>query len=132
MDPKTDEVKTNVVFKWNPINDSYEKVTDSVKLEKVTVAKGGDVEEAKKEIQRRTKVLEWMVKKQVKDFADVTKIIAQYYKEPNKVLAMVGAELKTEDVEMPKAVEVKTESKPAGRRTSILDLLGFKFIRENA
>jgi flagellar protein FlaI len=30
VDPKTDEVKTNTIFKWDPSTDSFEKINDSV------------------------------------------------------------------------------------------------------
>ncbi len=34
VDPNTNEVKTNAVFKWDPITDSYSKVGDSLKVER--------------------------------------------------------------------------------------------------
>ena len=135
VDPKTDEVKTNVVFNWDPATDTYSKVGDSLKVEKVTVTKGGDVEEAKREIERRIKILEWMNAEKIKDYAEVSKIIAQYYKEPNKILAMVGESPVTKKEERPiqKAAEVAAlkEERPR-RRVSLIDLLGFRVVREKA
>jgi len=128
VDPNTNEVKTNAVFKWDPTTDSYSKVGDSLKVEKVTITKGGNLEDAKKEVERRKSILEWMQKKQIKDYAEVTKIISQYYKEPNKVLEMVGETPVAEKAaEKPSAIETPNEERP--RRVSLLDLLGLKVIR---
>lgn len=124
VDPKTEEVKTNIIFRWNPITDGYEKINDSIKIEKFVTAKGGRIEDALAEIERRKRILEWLFKKGIKDYAEVTKIMARYYKEPGKVLEMVG-----EPVAIP--VETKVEVKgEKPRRTSLLELLGFKIIRE--
>ncbi len=141
VDSNTDEVKTNVVFKWDPINDSYTKVGESLKIEKVTLAKGGNTEDAIKDIERRKNILLWMQKKQIKEFSEVTKIIYNYYKEPKKILEMVGEtpieEKKVQLIEKPTimepqgAIEIPKEERPA-RRVSLLDLLGMKVIREKA
>lgn len=143
VDPNTDEVKTNVVFKWDPSTDTYSKVGESFKVEKVTIAKGGNVEGAAGDIERRKTILDWMIQKGMKDFSDVTKIIYQYYKEPNKVLEMVGLHALSKTV-IEKPVEVQVtkpqihvlekpeaskEERP--RRVSILELLGnMKVVRE--
>jgi len=136
VDPNTNEVKANVIFKWDPITDSYSKVADSIKVEKMTITKGSNIEEAKSEIGRRKNVLDWMWKKQIKDYSEVTKVIYQYYKEPNKVLEMIGEAPIEEKVEKhieksvgkPKAIEVPKQ----GRRVSLLDLLGLKVVRAKA
>ena len=139
VDSKTEEVKTNVVFKWDPVTDSFSSVSESVKIEKVTLAKGGHIEIAKKELERRVRILDWMKMKGIKDFSEVTKIISQYYKEPNKVLEMVGEEPivieKEKPVEKPQVVEKLIEvpkEERAGRRVSLLDLLGMKVVKEKA
>lgn len=127
VDPKTDEVKTNVVFRWNPVSDVFEKVNESITIRKVVSARGVTYEEALSEIAKRAKILQWMKDRGIKDYLEVIKIINQYYKEPETVLKMVG-----ERVEVPAKAKVpemgkKEEEK---KRVSILELLGFKFIKE--
>jgi flagellar protein FlaI len=149
VDPKTNEVKTNTIFRWNPETDTFEKVNESVKIEKIVRAKGGRPEDALKEIKIRQELLEWMYRQGIKDYRDVTKIIAQYYKEPEKILNKAGIKLekigekigtvKREEkipVMIKKEVEKKLEPAPMiktpsrKRRRSIFELLGFKVIRE--
>jgi len=140
VDPKTDEVKTRTIFKWNPEKDVYEKVGESIKVQKVVSAKGGRIDDALKDIQIRQRILEWFREKNMKDYQEVTKIISLYYREPQKILDMIGpvafhaktyvaplvVEKKIEEPkpqEQPIAIEKK---KPA----SLIQLLGFKIIRE--
>jgi flagellar protein FlaI len=127
VDPKTEEVKTNIVFRWDPVNDTFEKVNDSIAIKKLILVKGISYEDVIKELTTRAKVLQWMSNKGIKDYLEVTKIINQYYKEPETVLKMIG-----EKVEIPVKVKVpetpKREEK--AKRTSILELLGFRFIKE--
>ena len=131
VDTNTGDVKTNIIFRWDPVTDSYAKVSESTKVEKVTLAKGGDVDGARREIGRRQNVLEWMVRNKIKDYSDVTKLIRQYYKEPNKVLQMVGEmPVAEKTAEKPQAVEVAKEERP--KRVSLLDLLGLMVGREKA
>jgi flagellar protein FlaI len=140
VDPKTDEVKTRTIFKWDPVTDTYKKVSESIKVEKVTFAKGGTMEHAKKEIERRKRIIEWLKFKNIRDYAEVTKLINLYYKEPRKLMEMIGEEFE----EAPKeksfvkpeqkvAVEVPRERKEKkGGRISLLSLLGLKFLKEKS
>jgi len=92
VDPKTDEVCTNVVFKWDPVTDKFEKVNESVMVEKFIAAKGGTAEEAVVEIDRRRQVVEWMFEAGIKDFEEVTEIVNLYYKERKKIFEMMAKE----------------------------------------
>jgi len=147
VDAKTGEVSTNVIFRWNPVTDEYEKANDSVKIEKFATARGATVEVAMKEIEQRKKLLEWMDNKGIKDYLEVSKIINRYYKEPEKLFAEVGEEFTRPEpvvtftprvatkIEKPESPEhlpqpVLVEAKQRPSRTSILELLGFKIIRE--
>ena len=128
VDPKTDEVKTNVVFKWNPVADTYEKVNESVILKRIVASRGGKTEDALIEMARRKKILDWFKAKGMKDFIEITKMINLYYKEPKKIFEMMG-EKPAIEVEVPVKAEKKEEA-PSRERASILNLLGFKIIRE--
>jgi flagellar protein FlaI len=124
IDPKTGEVKTRPVFEWDPVTDSFKKIGESLKLKNIVATRGGKLEDALIEIEKRRRILEWLREEDKKDYLEVTKIINQYYKEPNKILQKIskGVPLR---VEKP----IRIERKPR-RRVSVLDLLGFKFIRE--
>lgn len=152
IDARTQEVKTNVVFRWDPVEDRYERVNDSIKLEKLAVAKGSTVEEAKKDIEDRKKVVAWLYRTGKADYMDVAKYIHMYQKEKEKLFSIIGetpgAPAKplprprvpvapaAPVARKPEAVEVRVEDpeskrKPKKFRTSILELLGnMKVLRE--
>lgn len=134
VDPRTEEVKTNLVFLWNPSTDTFEKVNDSQIIPKLVEARGGNMEEVKEDLERRKTVLEWLVSKNIKDFLEVVNYINMFYKEPEKLFQMMGKpeEWKEEPKKVPIKVEVKesVKTEEKGRKTSILELLGFRMIRE--
>lgn len=141
VDPRTEEVKTNLVFLWNPATDTFEKVNDSLIIPKLVESKGENIEDAKESLEKRKAVLEWLVSKNIKDFLEVVQYVNMFYKEPDKLFEMVGLpkgikeEAKEVQVEVVNPEEIKpiealvTETKEK-KRTSILELLGFKVLRE--
>jgi flagellar protein FlaI len=121
VDPRTGEVKTNVVYKWDPVKDTFVKVGESFKLARIASERGVSVKSIEEEISRRAKLLEWMLKNGIKRYLEVSKIIAEYYLDPIKVCKMME--------EGP----LKEERKEERRKytiESILEALGFKVIRE--
>lgn len=83
--PQTKEILTNNVYTWNPKNDSFEFSGQSHVLEKNMKKLGVDMEEVRQELVRRKTVLEWMVKKKIRRYTDVSKIIREYYLDPQRV-----------------------------------------------
>jgi len=128
VDPKSEEVKSRVVFNWDPVKDEYEKAEESVKVGKIAAIRGGAEKAAFEEIQTRKRILEWMRKKEIKDFIENAKYINMYYKEPNKLFELMGEEAKIpEKIPVKVAPVIKKETKG---RVSLLSLLGFKILRE--
>ncbi|MEM5766053.1 MAG: type II/IV secretion system ATPase subunit [Candidatus Aenigmatarchaeota archaeon] len=138
VDPKTGEVKYRTIFKWDPERDEYKKVEDSIKVKNITLAKGGKIEDAWEEIKRREKILEWMRKKGIKDYTEVVKIINLYHKDKKKFFEIAGKELEDivyeEKVSQKPEIEtplIKTEKREKEKkRVPILEILGFKILRE--
>ncbi len=137
VDPRTDEVKTNVVYRWDPVTDTYEKVNESMKLEKFATAKGSTFQEAEVEVERRRKILEWMGRKGTKEYMEFSQYVNTYYKEPEKILELIGetyipkkipiqipTERKAGIIENTVTSKPKTEEKL--RPKSVLGILGFK------
>jgi flagellar protein FlaI len=83
--PQTKEILTNNVYNWNPKNDEFEYAGRSHILEKNIKKLGLDMEEVHQELLRRKTVLEWMVKKKIRRYTDVSKIIREYYADPKRV-----------------------------------------------
>ncbi len=90
VDPKTGEVKTNTVFKWDPANDIWVKMNESVVVKKLVESKGGTMENAQKEIEERKKILAWLYENEVFNYKDVTHAINRYYKEKKSLMKEIG------------------------------------------
>lgn len=86
LDPRSGEILTNEVYRWNPAQDTFDFTGRSYILEKIAEKKGISTEEALEEIQRRTKVVEWMQKKKLRNYKEVSNIIRSYVEKPDLVL----------------------------------------------
>lgn len=91
VDPKTSIPITNLLFRWNPKNDSFELATDrSYVLDRIIETKGISEESLWAELRRRVAVLEWMKKSRIRYYKDVSAIIQEYYRNPEGVLKRIG------------------------------------------
>jgi flagellar protein FlaI len=61
-------------------------------LEEIKAQRGWSDEELKEELKRRYEILEWMRRKGIKNYRDVTKVIVTYYRAPEKILRRVKEE----------------------------------------
>jgi flagellar protein FlaI len=86
LDPRSGEILTNEVYKWNPIEDVFDFTGRSYIVERIAEKKGVSVEEAYEEIERRVKIIEWMKKSNVRNYKAVSDIIRSYYANPDEVL----------------------------------------------
>ncbi len=86
LDPRSGEILTNEVYRWNPNGDTFDFTGRSYILEKIAEKKGISTEEASEEIQKRTKVIEWMTKKNIRNYKDVSNIIRSYVEKPELVM----------------------------------------------
>ncbi|MCK5628408.1 type II/IV secretion system ATPase subunit [Candidatus Bathyarchaeota archaeon] len=85
LDPRSREILTNEVFRWNAVNDAFEYTGRSYLVERIAARAGKSLEDANKEIQRRAKVLEWMTSRNIRNFNDVSDVIRRYYEQPERV-----------------------------------------------
>ena len=93
LDPETLDPLILEVFRWDPVTDTYVFLGKSHLLEKIANDKGISLSEVQRELERRKLVLEWMVRKNLRDYKTVAAIIREYYADPRRVLmkARVGA-----------------------------------------
>ena len=82
LDPRSGEILTNEVYRWNPAQDTFDFTGRSYILEKVAEKTGVTPEEASEEIQRRAKVIQWLVKKNIRNYKEVSNIIRSYLEKP--------------------------------------------------
>ncbi|UCH02445.1 MAG: type II/IV secretion system ATPase subunit [Candidatus Bathyarchaeota archaeon] len=89
LDPRSGEILTNEIFKWNSSKDTFDYTGRSYILEKIAEKKGIDIDEVSKELQRRIQVIDWMAKNDIRNYKDVSKTIRSYYKNPKSFLKEV-------------------------------------------
>jgi flagellar protein FlaI len=85
LDPKTRELLTNEVYRWDARHDTFKYSGHSHILEEKMKRNGLNEEEVHKELNRRKTVLDWMVKKGIRKYTDVVSVIRDYYADPIRV-----------------------------------------------
>ncbi len=87
---KIGTVKSNVLFKWNPVKDSFSSIGKSHVLQEISKRTGISYKSLLKELHRRAELLRIMHKKGIIDLKDFNKIINEYYKDPAAVRKKFG------------------------------------------
>ncbi len=93
IDPRTNELITNEVFRWRSATDEITYSGKSYILEDIMEARGWNENRMKEELKRRQEVLEWMRIKKIRHYKDVAKILISYYREPEVVVERVRKDL---------------------------------------
>jgi flagellar protein FlaI len=92
LDPQTNEILTNEIFRYDASTDTYRFTGRSYLLEKIANMLGKTLREIRSEIERRQSVLNWMVKKELRSFQEVAEVIREYYNNPDEVIKQVRVE----------------------------------------
>jgi len=77
------------VFTWNPTKDDFE-FHKSKLLEDISAEKGLSMENIKKDIEIRKKIIEWMIKNRPKTWQEIAKYIAMFQSERARLFELVG------------------------------------------
>jgi flagellar protein FlaI len=93
IDPRTNELITNEVFKWRSATDEHSYSGKSYLLEEIMEAKGWTDNRMREELKRRQEVLEWMRIKKIRHYRDVAKILISYHRDPESVIEKVRKDL---------------------------------------
>ena len=93
LDPRTNELITNEVFRWHPVTDEITYSGKSFVLEEIMEARGWSEARMREELKMRQEVLEWMRVKKIREYRDVSNILIQYYRDPSKIMETVRADL---------------------------------------
>jgi flagellar protein FlaI len=130
IDHETLKPNTFRSVEWNPADDTFKFNKDSYLLKKIANNRGIAIEEVHEEIARRKLVLEWMLKNGIKDFIEVRKIINEYYKNPEKLMEQVGAEIPAIEKELEKKEEIEEKPTKEKAPVTIPEVFGFKIVSE--
>ena len=82
FEPETNELITNVVFEWDQARDTHKFKGHSYLFDKIMTMKNMTHNEMMEEFERRVDIVKYWVKKEILDFRDIWKTIANYYKDP--------------------------------------------------
>ncbi len=84
-DPKTKELLTNDVYRWNAGGDFFSYLGRSYVLERIMKKLNTTAQEVQSELQRRKMVLEWMTRNKIRKYTDVAGVIREYYADPMRI-----------------------------------------------
>jgi flagellar protein FlaI len=87
LDPRSGEILTNEVYRWNATDETFDYTGRSYILEKIAEKTGVSIEQAEEELRNRKKVITWMAKKNIRNYKDVSNIIRSYMENPARILA---------------------------------------------
>ena len=85
LDPKTKELLTHEVYRWDARFDRFVYSGHSYLLEEKMKRKGLNEKELQDDLYRRKTVLDWMVKQGIRKYTDVVSIIREYYADPARI-----------------------------------------------
>lgn len=95
LDPDTNQLIFMEPFKWvSKTDDRFENSGTSKILNNIRLQNSWSEEHLGQELENRKTILEWMVKKNIRDYRDVGRIIADYSKYPDELLKKAKGELK--------------------------------------
>ncbi len=91
VDAETGKAREVRYYYWLADKDDFGKFAgDSWFLQELSRIKGQNINELKKEIEKRKAILDWMQKKKITYFKDVVSMFSEYYNDPKKVLERAG------------------------------------------
>ncbi len=90
LDAETNRLVTISPFQWvSEIDDRFIRKNGSQLLDKIKLQNMWDDRELEKEIKNRKKVLNWMIKNNIRTYTEVGEIISDYYNESESVLKKI-------------------------------------------
>lgn len=93
IDPRTNELITNEVFRWHPATDEIRYSGKSYILEEIMEERGWSEARMREELKRRQEILEWMRLKKLRHFKDVAKVLVSYFRDPEAIMDIVRGDL---------------------------------------
>ncbi|HKZ49377.1 MAG TPA: type II/IV secretion system ATPase subunit [Thermoplasmata archaeon] len=79
FEPETNELITNTVYEWDQATDSFIYRGHSFVLDELMEMKNMTHEEMEQEFQRRVDIINYMVRRNVVDFREISRIVVKYY-----------------------------------------------------
>ena len=84
-DRKKKDFKLKEIFRWDAEKDVYKKVGDSHLLKQIGKQMGFSKTDIEQELEKRKTILEYMTMKNIRSYEEVSKLVLEYFAEPEKV-----------------------------------------------
>lgn len=84
-DKAKNDFKVQDIFRWDADTDVYKKVGRSPLMEKIAVEWGYSSDEIDQELEKRKTILEYMVRKHLRSYEEVSKLVLDYFSDPETV-----------------------------------------------
>jgi flagellar protein FlaI len=89
------DLAPNIVYRWRPRTDTFDKVAEPVKLYKeLNLHTGMTKEDIIEDQKKRATILRWMLKNNLSDIDSVGKIMSMYYADPESIYELAKANMK--------------------------------------
>jgi flagellar protein FlaI len=89
IDPKTQDMRFNELYTWDPKNDTFRNTGKSFVLEDIMERRNWDEQQVNLELENRKKVLEYMVEKKMDEY-EIVSLIRSYYADAGKTMKFIG------------------------------------------
>lgn len=93
VDFSSETVNQNELFRWLP-SDEFDFTGESSVFDEIMKEHNMDENELEKEFEDRTRVLEWMQEKGMNEFEEISRMVFEYNRSPEKVMEMVDKDEK--------------------------------------
>ena len=91
--------RLEILYRWKPTTDTIEKARSSIRLiNEIRLHTGMTDEQMEDDLKEKESILQWMLDNNVRTVNTVGKVVAEYYHDRNKVLKIVKAKGKPEEV----------------------------------
>lgn len=88
IDPKTQDLRFNELYAWDPKNDIFRNSGKSFVLEDIMVSRNWDEKQLNTELVNRRKVLEYMAEKEMDEY-EIVALIRSYYADAGKTMKFI-------------------------------------------
>jgi len=92
IDPRTNNLRINELFRWNPASDSFDRQAESSVISSIMDKRGWSQERLSQELKHRAELLEYMARKNIRDYRSVGIIVHAYHTVPEKVMELVRSD----------------------------------------
>jgi len=89
LDPATGGIRMNEMFRWNPSEDRYERVGDSIVLREVARARGWTQADIERELADRARLLKYLAERNIVKYGEVAPIMRNFYINPEKLMKQI-------------------------------------------